>query len=133
MQKKSSSISKFIIYKGTSQKKKKQYRIQKLKKPIIPTIKKCEEVNLADRFTNIRGFGYIYKNDFYIWSIIAKEKGRGYFREMVNKLLAEGYTIKVVVPIYEMPIILEKMGFERTIEYLKGIEPTDVWVLKKKP
>jgi hypothetical protein len=56
-------------------------------------------------------------------------KRRGYFKELVERILKEGYNVKVPAPLPGMLEIVEHLGFKETQEYDDNFgEDVDVWV-----
>ena len=72
-------------------------------------------------------------NDVIVISMITLSLRTGNFRELVEKILAYGFSIEVPMPIGRMRTIVEKCGYVkeyRTCEFTK--ESVEVWVLKGK-
>jgi len=74
---------------------------------------------------------YLWKrgNYIYISFIISKQPGRGNFSNLVKRILALGYGVKVPTPSAAMRRILQHLKFRRSVEYWAEVrEYVEVWV-----
>ena len=78
----------------------------------------------ADRFD---GYLWLAGNDLYVSLVDAKVQGQGYFRAFVEKALAKGLTVKVPTPLRRMELIVQRWGFEHTVEE-SAVGACEVWV-----
>lgn len=73
----------------------------------------------------------------YLWKIgdaimvsFIMSKARGNFRELVHRIHALGFTVKVPTPLARMEQIVRKNGYQRTVEHDDEMgEDVEVWVL----
>lgn len=75
--------------------------------------------------------GYLFESgkDIYISFIISLREGKGNLRKLFDSILEEGYNVKVPTPFARMEMIIKKMGFKHTVEYVKEFgEYADVWI-----
>lgn len=73
--------------------------------------------------------GYLWKEGSEIWitDITSKIPGQGNFKKLVDYLNDLGYTVLVPTPINEMPVILEHLGFDRSmLEWAASENPPTV-------
>jgi len=94
-------------------------------------------INLDSAFAKAIGFtsdkfappSYLWKSGktVYISLIGSVAQGRGDFSRLLANLQEHGFKVKVPTPSNRMRSILEKKGFTRTVEVVRG-EGCDVWV-----
>jgi hypothetical protein len=85
-------------------------------------------------FTEDKFIGYISLmpgNEIYISAIWSVHPGKGNFKDLVNSILSDGYTVKIPNPFPNMQEIAAHLGFTFTYEEdeMTG-ELVEVWVKK---
>ena len=99
-------------------------------------------IKIDSEFANTLGFtsdkfhekSYLWKKGDYIYVsfIISKQPGKGSFSNLVKRILALGYGVKVPTPSAAMSRILQHLKFKRSVEYWDEVcEWVEVWVRKR--
>lgn len=82
-------------------------------------------------FTSDKFDGYLWKTPDAIMVSFIVSKQRGNFRQLVQRILQLGLTVKVPTPLGRMQEILLKNGYQHTQEFdADNGEHVNVWVLK---
>jgi hypothetical protein len=85
-------------------------------------------------FTSDRFDGWLWKRGDAIVVSFIESYERGNFRELVERILAMGLTVKIPTPLGRMQQIVEMCGYEHTREFSPEFgENVDVWVLRPEP
>jgi hypothetical protein len=87
-------------------------------------------------FTKKNFSGYLSLQDNTIWisAIISLNPGKHNLSHLFDKILKEGYSIKVPQPFPKMESIVKKKGFVRTTEMWEEMgTDTEVWIKECKP
>ena len=97
------------------------------------------EIALDTEFAKFIGFtsdkfgGYLWKTGgtIAISAIMARQPGRGHFRDLLASIESKGFKVKVPTPLPGMRAILEHYGFVPHVEpfapELGDNSPVDVW------
>jgi len=82
-------------------------------------------------FTSDRFSGWLWKEPGAVIISFIESRQRGNFRDLVHRIHAKGWTVKVPTPLGRMQKIVRKNGYRRTVEPLsdKHPEPCEVWRL----
>jgi len=74
---------------------------------------------------------YLWKKGKYITISMIASNGRGNFKSLVDKILSDGYGVKIPTPLGRMQHIVRKNGYKHTFEH-DEVGSHEVWVLEPK-
>jgi len=93
------------------------------------------DTNFAKKFgfTSDRYDGYLWKtgNTIIISMIMARKQGVGFFRNLFDKIIENGYDVKVPTPLPLMTLILEHYKFKKGYEWDDFMKcDVEIWTKK---
>ena len=80
-------------------------------------------------FTSDKFDGYLWKDRDAVFVSFIVSKRRGNFRELVQRILALGLSVKIPTPLGRMQEIVRKNGYRKTVETTEQGDLVEVWTL----